>query len=263
VQLNNNTQIIYKLENHLNQEIINKFMNLLDRANKIVGFTGAGISTDSGIPDYRSKGGIWERFKPVYIDEFLRSEEKRILYWKRKIELWADLKKAKSNSAHNFFVEIDKRKKLIGLITQNIDGLHQKAGLNSFLIIQLHGTNLQTICLQCNKIYPTEEIMALIDIENGAPHCSSCDGFLKPNTISFGQQLKHQDLERAEQLVKICDLLIIVGSTLSVQPASLFPQIAYQNGAKIVIVNLSDTPMDEYADIVVRENCTEFFNSIF
>ncbi|MCK5707128.1 MAG: Sir2 family NAD-dependent protein deacetylase [Candidatus Aureabacteria bacterium] len=235
-----------------------EFGKVLKECNNIVCFTGAGISTESGIPDYRSKGGIWENFQPVYIDEFLRSKEKRILYWQRKIELWEGISNGKPNSGHMFIKKLYDMNKLTGLITQNIDGLHEKSGLPKKIIINLHGTNLETICLDCGYLIPSEKVFAKIDLDKDVPLCPECNGFLKPNTISFGQQLRPNDLEKSKMLSESCDLMMAIGSTLVVQPAATFPMLAKKTNAKLAIITLSETPLDNYADFVFHMKIGEF-----
>lgn len=239
-------------------EQIRKFKSIIKRSKKIVGFTGAGISTESGIADYRSKGGIWERFKPVYFDEFLQDEEKRLLYWKRKQEMWNSVKLAKPNHGHMFFKNLYDENKLLGVITQNIDGLHEKSSLSSDFIVNLHGSTLEVICLSCEFIVPSEEIFSNLNLKNGVPFCPKCNGLFKPNTISFGQQMNPQSLERAKKLSISCDLMIVMGSTLIVHPAASFPMLAKQHAATLAIINLSETPLDDLADFVFRTKISEF-----
>ena len=234
-------------------EQIEKFVRVLDRSERIVGFTGAGISTESGIPDYRSQGGIWEKFDPVYFDDFCNNEDKRLLYWQRKQALWEGIAQAEPSSTHSFFRELYAQGKLLGLITQNIDGLHERSGLPQEAIVNLHGTSLEVVCLQCADITPSEHIFASLDLRQGAPLCSLCGGLLKPNTISFGQNLVAADLRRAEVMALSCDLMIVAGSTLVVQPAASFPLIAKNNGATLAIITASGTPLDRDADFVFHE----------
>lgn len=240
----------------MNQDM-QDFKNFIETSRQIVGFTGAGISTEAGISDYRSQGGIWEKFTPVYLSEFVQEYEKRVLYWQRKQALWHSIKNAQPTKAHHFFVKLHRRETLKGLITQNIDGLHEKSGLPDELIINLHGTTLEIICLDCHTIYKADAIMADL-VPEEPPVCEQCGGLLKPNTISFGQQLVEADLVRAEQLARSCDLMIAFGSTLQVQPAASFPLLAKEAGARLVIVTLSDTPLDRYADLVVHEKLASF-----
>ena len=239
-----------------------KFKALLEKSNTIVGFSGAGISTDSGIPDYRSQGGLWEKFQPVYLDEFINDESKRLLYWQRKQALWQGIKDAIPGKTHLFFKKLYDQEKLVGMITQNIDGLHEKSGLPCDVLVNLHGTNLEIICLSCGDITPAHETFDDLDLKNGPPLCKKCGGLLKPNTVSFGQSLVQDDLKRAEKLSLSCDLMIAVGSTLVVQPAASFPVIAQKNGAALAIITKSDTPLDGEADFVFHEPLGEFIDRL-
>ncbi len=243
-------------------EHIEAFKSAVTRCKRIVGFTGAGISTDSDIPDYRSKGGIWDKFQPVYFEDFLSDEKKRFLYWQRKQELWESIKSAVPNKGHMFFKHLYDERKLVGLVTQNIDGLHEKSGLPKDIMVNLHGTNLEVICLKCGFLLPSGEVIDDLDLEQGVPLCQKCGGFLKPNTISFGQSLREEDLDKATTLSLSCDLMIVVGSTLVVQPAASFPLIAKNNGALLVIISLSETPLDNDADYVFHQKMGEFVNRI-
>lgn len=233
-------------------EDIRKLAGIISEAKRIVGFTGAGISTESGISDYRSKGGLWNRFTPVYFDEFLRDEEKRRLYWRRKIKMWPSLRDARPNAGHNFFTSLHARGKLKGIITQNIDGLHEKSGVPRGLIVRIHGTNSEIICLGCGRILPAAEVMEGLAPESAPPHCEVCGSLLKPNTISFGQNLEPSELARADRLATECDLMLCLGSTLVVYPAAEFPARAKQLGARLAIVTLSETPLDGIADVVIN-----------
>ncbi len=242
---------------------VERFRNLVEESGHIVGFTGAGVSTESGIADYRSQGGIWEKFQPVYFDEFKKDENKRKLYWERKAAMWQSLKEALPGPAHTFFTQLYMRGKLSGLITQNIDGLHEKSGLPPQVMVNLHGTSLEIICLDCGDIQPAERIMDNLDLAEGCPRCHICNGLLKPNTISFGQSLEEESLLLAEQLSRNCDLLIAAGSTLVVHPAASFPLLAKQSGAKLIILTLSETPLDEAADLVINEPMGSFLQKLF
>jgi NAD-dependent deacetylase len=235
------------------------FKDYLTSAERIVGFTGAGISTESGIADYRSQGGIWENFTPVYLTEFIEDLNKRRLYWQRKKALWTSISTAQPGRTHQFFTKLYEQNRLLGLITQNIDGLHEKSGLPAEHIVNLHGTTLEIICLDCGDITAAEPLMAVLDPDE-PPQCGQCGGLLKPNTISFGQQLVADDLHRAELLSRQCDLMIAAGSTLQVQPAASFPMIAKEAGARLIIITLSDTPLDHHADLVVNEKLGSFMD---
>lgn len=239
-------------------EDVTRFVELLADASRIVGFTGAGISTESGIPDYRSKGGIWNRFQPVYIDEFIRDEEKRRLYWERKADTWPAIRDAQPNRGHELLVDLHRENRLLGVITQNIDGLHEKSGIPGDRICNLHGNTLETACLSCAYRVPSEEIFAVLDLDAGTPRCPECGGLLKPDTVSFGQQLDMHAIEQAETLSRSCDLMVVFGSTLIVYPAAGFPEVAKRSGAALAIVTLSETPLDEVADLSVRRPIGEF-----
>jgi NAD-dependent deacetylase len=241
----------------MNSEV-ERFVERVAEARRIVGFTGAGISTESGIPDYRGKGGIWNRFQPVYYDEFLRDPDKRRLYWERKAETWPAIRDAEPNAGHRFFVDLHRERKLLGVVTQNIDGLHEKSGLPRERVVNLHGNTLETVCLSCSYRVSSDEVFRDLDLDAGSPRCPKCGGWLKPNTISFGQQLDVQTIERGHELARTCDLMIVFGSTLIVYPAAGIPEIAKQRGAALIIVTLSETPLDEAADLAVRRPIGEF-----
>ena len=221
-------------------------------ADYFVVFTGAGISTESGIPDYRSKGGIWDKFQPIYIDEFMSSRRARIKYWRRKAELYDDVVCAKPNAAHNGLAELYRQGLLKTIITQNIDGLHQGAGVPENAVVELHGNNLRVRCMTCSDISSIH--LAQKRIQNGdlAPECR-CGGYLKPDTISFGQSLDSQVLDRAFNECKKCSLMLVVGSTLLVHPAASLPNVAKGNGSYLAIINLSKTPCDDVCDILIKE----------
>ena len=172
--------------------------------------------------------------------------------------MWQSLEPAKPGPAHYFFSHLHERGKLQGLITQNIDGLHEKSGLPEETIVNLHGTSLEIVCLECGDVQPAQEIMDKLDLSKGSPLCNHCNGLLKTNTISFGQNLNENDLLRADTFVHNCDLLIAAGSTLVVHPAATFPEMAKQSGAKLVIITLSATPLDSQADLVVNEPLGKF-----
>jgi NAD-dependent deacetylase len=224
----------------------------LAQSSRNVVFTGAGISTESNIPDYRSKGGIWDKFQPVYFDEFMRSKEARIEYWRRKSELYRDMIQAEPNPAHLAVAELDKLGLLQTVITQNIDGLHQKAGLTDEKVIELHGNNVRVRCMACGILSSIHDAKKRIEAGDPAPECN-CGGYLKPDTISFGQQLNPAIIQAAEANCRECNLLLVVGSTLLVHPAASLPVIAKQSGAFLALVNLSETPCDSICDVLIRE----------
>lgn len=217
-----------------------------------IAFTGAGISTESGIPDYRSKGGIWDKFQPIYIDEFMSSRDARVKYWSRKAELYSDLVKAEPNAAHNGLAELYEMGLLKTIITQNIDGLHQKAGMPDDAVVELHGNNLRVRCMTCSRISSLDEAHERIESGDLAPECA-CGGYLKPDTISFGQSLRADVLAEAYRQCDLCSAMLVIGSTLLVQPAAGLPDMAKQNGAFVGIINLSETPCDDMCDVLIGE----------
>ncbi len=229
-----------------------QLQEFIDDAKAITGFTGAGVSTESGIADYRSQGGIWQKFTPVTLDEFTSDPGKRKLYWQRKLQMWPSFRDAQPGPAHIFFTALDNSGKLRGMITQNIDGLHEKSGLPGDKIVNLHGSSLEIRCLDCGDSFAAHGFMDTLDLDETLPVCSRCEGLLKPDTISFGQNLRHDDLLRARHLATDCDLLIAAGSTLVVHPAASFPLLAKQHGARLVIITLSTTPLDAFADLVIH-----------
>jgi NAD-dependent deacetylase len=217
-----------------------------------IALTGAGISTESGIPDYRSQGGIWDKFRPVYIDEFMRSRDARVKYWERKAELYPALVNAQPNAAHGGLAELYTLGLLKTIITQNIDGLHQKAGIPDEATIELHGNNLRVRCMTCDRIVSIHETQERIESGDRAPECE-CGGYLKPDTISFGQALRADVLAEAYEQCRRCSTMLIIGSTLIVHPAAGLPDMAKQNGAFLAMINLSETPCDHMCDVLIRE----------
>jgi NAD-dependent deacetylase len=228
---------------------------------KNVVFTGAGISTESGIPDYRSKGGIWDKYEPVYFDEFMSSKDARIEYWRRKAELYKDLVQAEPNAAHKSIFKLYEMGLVQAVITQNIDGLHQESGIPDDRVIELHGSNRRVRCMRCGEVSSIHEAHERLERGDPAPECE-CGGYLKPDTISFGQAMPLTEMERATELSRTCDFFMVVGSTLLVQPAALMPQYARQNGAYLAIVNLSETPYDGMCDVLICEKAGEVLPQI-
>ena len=227
----------------------------------LVVFTGAGISTESGIPDYRSQGGIWDKFRPVYFDEFMSSRTDRIRYWEQRLDMEKSLKHSKPNPGHKAIARLHELGYLKTVITQNIDGLHQASGIPDDQVIELHGNTRRVRCMSCKKLITWEEAMALIDAGDPAPECD-CSGYYKPDTISFGQAMPMEKTQRAAELSSKSDLFIVVGSTLLVQPAALMPEYAKNNGACLVIINLSETPYDSVCDILINDKAGSVLEKI-
>ena len=218
---------------------------------KNIVFTGAGISTESGIPDFRSQGGIWDRFRPVYFDEFMNSREAREEYWRRWQELYQGIQRARPNAGHTAIARLDQLGLLKAVITQNVDGLHHESGLAAEKIVELHGNTRRIRCMSCRNMTSTEEIQARLNSGDTAPECE-CGGYLKPDTISFGQAMPLDAVEKAAVLAQTSDFFMVVGSTLLVQPAAHMPVYAKQNNAFLAIVNLSETPCDNMCDVLIR-----------
>ena len=221
---------------------------------RVVVFSGAGLSTESGIPDFRSPGGVWDKYNPedFYFQNFMASEASREKYWQMATEMWGPIKAAQPNPAHLTISELEKLGKLDCVITQNIDGLHFKAGNSEEKILQLHGTAIFVSCLSCKKRFDRDEIQERVKKGQKAPRCEVCGGFLKPATISFGQSMPEKETQEAYHRSSTCDLFIVIGSSLVVQPAASMPLVAKRNGAKLVIINRDPTPYDDTADLVIH-----------
>ena len=231
------------------------------RSRRLVVFTGAGISTESGIPDYRSQGGLWDRFQPVYFDEFMSSRESREEYWMQRMDMEKSLSKAKPNPGHVCIAELYRMGYLSVLITQNIDGLHEASGIPGEKIIELHGNTRRVRCMQCRKLFSWEETVARINMGDKAPECR-CGGYLKPDTISFGQAMPVEETKMATDLSSKSDVFMVVGSTLLVHPAALMPEYAKAGGAFLIIVNLSETPYDHKCDVLIRGKAGDVLTSM-
>lgn len=229
-------------------------------SSQILVLTGAGISTASGISDYRSKGGLWDRYQPVTIQEFVADEERRREYWKRKKETFADIRKAKPNRAHLLLAQLEKQGRLLGIITQNIDGLHTLAGNSK--VLEIHGTNREVGCLACGKIEDFELAYRRLCDGEEILLCHDCGGLLKPNTISFGQDLNADVLRDSMAWCRRANLMIAIGSTLIVEPAASLPVMAKQHGAYLVIINRDPTPIDTMADLVFHDEIGEILDSV-
>jgi NAD-dependent deacetylase len=224
-------------------------------------FTGAGISTESGIPDYRSQGGIWQKYRPVYFDEFMSSQSSRVEYWQRWVDLYGGLLEARPNPAHVALAELSRAGLIDTVITQNVDGLHQASGITADRVIELHGNTRRIRCMQCRRVTPTDQIWQRLSEGDPAPECA-CGGYLKPDTISFGQSMPAAEVEQAVTLSRTCDFMLVVGSTLLVQPAAHMPVYAKQNGAWLAMINLSETPCDPACDVLIRQKAGKILPAI-
>ncbi len=227
---------------------------LVASARRVVALTGAGISTDSGIPDFRGPEGLWTKDpgaeRRATLDAYVRDPEVRRRAWRTRLEALAA--SAEPNAGHRALVSLERQGKLDTLVTQNVDGLHQRAGSDPERVVEVHGTVRDVVCLACGDRHPAAEALERVRSGEEDPACLRCGGLLKTATISFGQALVAADLVRAEQAARRCDLLLAVGTTLAVHPAAGLVPLASDHGATVVIVNAEPTPYDRVADVVVR-----------
>ena len=228
-------------------------IELARSARAINAFTGAGISTESGIPDYRGPGGVWERNAPPTLSDFREKLVTRRQYWEERRERYPALRDTQPNAGHLALARLQSSGRLSHVITQNIDGLHQKAGSDPERTIELHGTAHRVRCLDCGASWPAEQIQARLELEP-LPSCDVCGGMLRAATVLFGQAMPEDALRRAFAIARSSDLMLVVGSSLVVQPAARVPEIAVASGAQLAIVNNEPTPLDDLADVVVRSN---------
>jgi NAD-dependent deacetylase len=239
-----------------------EFAHRLRGRGNVVFFTGAGISTESGVPDFRSPGGIWTKYSPVYFAEFVSSDEARVRYWKMKRETHELYKNVEPNLGHRAIAAFEKRGQLLGLITQNVDGLHAIAGNSPEKTVELHGTDRRVSCLGCGKDFDPDPIYRRLAEGKPPSPCDACGGLLKPATISFGQAMPQAEMKRAGEWSEAAEVFIVVGSSLVVQPAASLPVIAKQSGAMLAIVNREPTPLDALADYNFRGPIGEFFTKL-
>jgi len=233
---------------------------LINSSRRTVVFTGAGISTESGLPDFRSPGGIWQKFDPddFTYQKFINDAAARRRQWQllRRLSLVAE-----PNPAHHAVAELYRLGKLDCVVTQNIDNLHQAAGVPAEKVLELHGSMRWIVCMSCRRRYSAEEVAARLD-EEDVPDCEQCHGILKPDVVFFGEQLPQKVFVEAIRRAGDCDLLIVIGSTLTVYPAACVPEYALEAGAGLVIVNLSPTPLDKKADMLIRAKAGEFMSQV-
>ncbi len=238
----------------VDEPTVDEVRTWVDEAQRVVVLTGAGISTDSGIPDFRGPNGVWTRNpkaeRMATLDVYMSDPEVRRQAWQNRLEhpAWA----ARPNAGHAALVELQRRGTLDTLVTQNIDGLHQAAGIDDALVVEIHGTMREVTCMSCGERAPMERALDRVRAGEADPPCRTCGGILKSATISFGQNLVADDLQRAAQAADRCDLMLAVGTTLGVYPAANLVPIARMAGARVVIVNGEPTEMDHLADAVLR-----------
>jgi NAD-dependent deacetylase len=245
-------------------DVVEQARELVGRSRRIVVLTGAGVSTDSGIPDFRGPNGLWTKNpkaeRTSNIEYYVADPEVRRLAWQGRLDWMAEPRQP--NDGHRAVIALDRRGVLDLLVTQNIDGLHQAAGLDAERVVEIHGTMREVVCLQCGARSPVDETLDRVRAGEDDPACLDCGGMLKSATISFGQSLVEADLDRAFEAATGCDLLLAVGSTLSVYPVAGMVPTAARSGARIVIVNAEPTDMDDLADVVVRGSISELLPRI-
>jgi NAD-dependent deacetylase len=237
-----------------------RLQEIVDRASVIVPFTGAGISTECGIPDFRSPGGIWTKYRPIPFDDFLASQEARNESWRRRFAMAEQFGAARPGRGHRALASLYRAGKVPAVVTQNIDNLHQDSGMAAEHVVELHGNTTYGLCLDCAQRYELPWVRERMDAANGcAPDCPTCGGYIKTATISFGQTMPDTAMQRAQDFALSCDLFLAIGSSLVVWPAAGFPLLAKRNGAQLVIVNREPTEFDDIADLVVREDIGTVF----
>jgi NAD-dependent deacetylase len=229
---------------------------LLDSARRAVFFTGAGISTESGIPDFRSPGGLWSRMKPIQFQDFIASDEVRQESWRRRFE--ADtLETAEPNRGHLALAELVRRGIVSSVITQNVDNLHQKSGIPDDRVIELHGNAHHATCLSCGRRHELVDLRRIFAEQGRIDPCEACGGIIKTATISFGQSMPEAEMRRAEEETLAADLFVVVGSSLVVHPAAGFPELAARRGIPLVILNREETPLDDLASLLLQREIGE------
>ena len=234
---------------------IERLRGLVAEAHVIVPFTGAGISTECGIPDFRSPGGLWTKMRPIEFGDFLASQEMRNESWRRRFAMEEQFGGAKPGRGHRALASLYRAGKVPALVTQNIDNLHQASGFAAADVVELHGNTTYAACLDCAKRYELPWVRARMERANGcAPDCPDCGGHIKTATVSFGQSMPDVPMRRAQELAESCDLFVAIGSSLVVWPAAGFPLLAKRNGARLAIVNRDPTEFDGIADLVVRHD---------
>src|SRR5229473_7451552 len=245
----------------IDQEIA-ELARAIARSRRVVVFTGAGISTESGIPDFRSPGGIWTRMAPIDFADFLASEEARRETWRRRFAMDETFRTATPNRGHRAVAELVRHGKVAAVITQNIDGLHQASGIAEDRVIELHGNSTYAHCLDCKARYQLDALRVAFERDGTAPLCDGCGGFVKTATISFGQAMPVEPMRRSEFEALAADLFIVAGSSLVVYPAAGFPELAKRNGATLAIINREPTAIDRIADLVLNRAIGETLGSV-
>jgi NAD-dependent deacetylase len=235
---------------------------MLEAARRVVVFTGAGISTESGIPDFRSPGGVWSRMKPIYFQDFVASEAMRVEAWRRKFESDPVMRAARPNRGHRAVAKLVADGRASHVVTQNIDGLHQASGVPERQVVELHGNATYAHCLDCQRRHELDDIRPGFEATGRAPVCVACGGMVKTATVAFGQSMPPAAMVRAEEAVLACDLCLVIGSSLVVYPAAGFPELAKRRGAGLVILNREATEMDRIADLVLHREIGDTLGAV-
>ncbi|WP_245443537.1 SIR2 family NAD-dependent protein deacylase [Labrys okinawensis] len=236
----------------MRREKLLRFAEMLKAADRVVAFTGAGLSTEAGIPDFRSPGGRWSRMKPISFEAFLAGDEARRESWRRRFDMDDEIRLARPTRGHLAIASWVRAGKCPAVITQNIDNLHQASGIPADAVVEVHGNTTYATCLDCARRYEIAALREPFLASGKAPCCDDCGGFIKTATISFGQPMPETVMRRATELAKTCDLFVVVGSSLVVYPAADLPRLAHRQGARVVIVNREETPGDAYAELLLR-----------
>lgn len=236
----------------MSADALDRLQDMMSKAHRVVVFTGAGISTESGIPDFRSPGGLWTKYAPIDFQEFVGSEEMRMEAWRRKFAMDSTLGEAEPNKGHFAIAKMVDEGLITHVITQNIDGLHQASGVPASKVIELHGNATYATCLSCGQRHELADVRVAFEASDTSPRCVSCDGIVKSATISFGQSMPEDKMLLAQQATQDCDLMLAIGSSLQVYPAAGFPIMAKQTGAGLIILNREATELDHIADLVLH-----------
>ena len=233
-------------------DVVAALAEILRESRRAVIFTGAGMSTESGIPDFRSPGGIWTKMQPIEFKDYLSDPDARRVSWQRRLEMEETWNTVTPNAGHRAVAEMIARGKASHVITQNIDGLHQQSGVPDERLVELHGSTRYAKCLDCGTRVEIPDVLNHFTAHGDAPDCALCGGLVKTATISFGQPMPEDEMARANAAVRACDLMLVLGSSLVVYPAAGFPELAKRNGAILAIVNREPTPLDQIADLVIH-----------
>ena len=245
-----------------NEKEIEQLRSMIQESQRAVVFTGAGHDTKSGIPDFRGPGGIWTKYKPIDFNDFLASEEMRRESWRRKFAMDALIKNASPNKGHLAIAKLVQQGKVSSVITQNIFGMFQRAGVPDEKVIELHGNATYAACLDCGKRMELEDVRKVFENNETLPVCDQCNGIIKTATISFGQAMPLAEMQMAEKETLACDLFLVTGSSLVVYPAAGFPELAKRNNARLIIINWDPTPLDGIFDLVLHTEIGETLSAV-